>query len=396
MKTINGKFGSAIIYTDKVEEMALGQVQELCDQEFIAGSRIRIMPDTHAGKGCVIGTTMTINDKIVPNLVGVDVGCGMRVTKLDLKVDEVDFERLDDLIMERVPHGFGIRKHTHALVHKLRLDELRLPVQNPDRILKSLGTLGGGNHFIELNGDKEGFVHLVIHSGSRNLGKQVAEHYQNHAHQVLSNTRKQHHELIQELKMQGRASEIEGVIKEMKKPKIDKHLAYLEGDDFQDYLHDMKIAQEFATLNRQAMSEVIISGMGWDMLESWESIHNFIDMDHMILRKGATSAQAGERLLIPINMRDGSIIAKGKGNPDWNYSAPHGAGRLMSRKKAFQVLDLSEFQNSMSEVWSRSVVGSTLDEAPMAYKPMEEIVDNIHDTVEIVEVIKPIYNFKSR
>lgn len=396
MKKIEGKFGAATIYTDNVEEMALGQIQELCDQEFIEGSQIRIMPDTHAGKGCVIGTTMTITDKIVPNLVGVDVGCGMRVTKLDLQAEDVDFEKVDDLIMSKIPHGFGIRGRTHALTNQLRLGDLRLPIQNLDRILKSLGTLGGGNHFIELNVDSEGYVYLVIHSGSRNLGKQVAEHYQNHAHKVLSSKRNDQHKLIQELKMQGRTSEIQHVISEMKKPKIDKSLAYLEGDDFHDYLHDMKIAQEFASLNRQAMSEEIISGMGWNVLESWESIHNFIDMEHMILRKGATSAQAKERLLIPINMRDGSIIAKGKGNPDWNFSAPHGAGRLMSRKKAFQTLDLSDFEQTMSEVWSRSVVESTLDEAPMAYKPMQEILDNIQDTVEILEVIKPIYNFKSR
>lgn len=382
MINIEGKHATAKIFAKTVDAAALEQIRELCDQSFIQGARIRVMPDTHAGKGCVIGTTMDISDKVVPNLVGVDVGCGMLITKLGIKKPTVDFSKLDDFIAGFIPHGFNIRERPHPLAgsEEYRVNQVRMPLTNPSRIRKSLGTLGGGNHFIEMNEGSDGAIYLVIHSGSRNLGKQIADYYQNKGYEELKTAAK---EEIQ----RGLSTGI---------GKIDKHLAYVEGQTLEDYLHDMKIAQQFAALNRQAMANDIIDQMGWNVLERWESVHNFIDMEKKILRKGATSAQEGEKVLIPINMRDGSIIAVGKGNPEWNHSAPHGAGRLMSRSQAQKNLRLEDFEQTMAGIWSRSVVASTLDEAPMAYKPMEEILENIHDTVEILDIIKPIYNFKSR
>lgn len=393
MIELQGKYNTAKVFTDNVEATAQGQIIELCNQEFAKDSRIRIMPDTHAGAGCTIGTTMTIQDKIVPNLVGVDIGCGMEVVILEKNKTEINFDQLDDVIRKYIPYGFNIRGTQHPFLKQLNFDDVRAPI-NLNRVQLSLGTLGGGNHFIELN-ELEDHVALVIHSGSRNLGKTIAEFYQKRAYEELMNVKSDKDELIAKLVSEGRQADIHDALKAIKKPHISKELAYLEGQGFADYMHDMQIAQAYATLNRKAMANEIMTRMNWSFSDGFTSIHNYIDMEHMILRKGATSAQAGERLLIPINMRDGSIIATGKGNADWNFSGPHGAGRLMSRSKAKELLTLEDFKSTMTDVWTTSVMESTLDEAPMAYKPMSEIVDNIGDTVEINHIIKPLYNFKA-
>jgi len=395
MLELKGKYSEAKVFTDNIDDKTISQIIEVCNEEFTEGSQIRIMPDTHVGKGSVIGTTMTIKDKIVPNLVGVDVGCGMTVAKLNISARNLDFDALDKVIRSYVPSGFNIRKKAHALAKEIDWSKVRCPVDF-DRAKKSIGTLGGGNHFIEVNQGTDDAIYLVIHSGSRNFGKQVAEHYQKRAFNELSrSSEKMRDEVVKDLMMSGRGSDIEDELKKLKIPTVNKHLAYLEGQGFDDYLNDMNIAQQFASLNRKAMIKEITTHMDWDILESWESIHNFIDTKHMILRKGATSALQDEKLLIPINMRDGSIIAVGKGNPDWNNSAPHGAGRVMSRTQAKKCVKFEDFQKSMKNVWTTSVHKSTIDESPFVYKPMEEIVGNIGDTVEIIDMIKPLYNFKA-
>jgi len=302
---------------------------------------------------------------------------------------------LDKVIRSYIPSGFKIRKRAHAFAKEIDWSAVVTDIDF-DRAKKSIGTLGGGNHFIEVNQGTDDAIYLVIHSGSRNFGKQVAEHYQKRAYNELTRgSEKIRDEVIKDLMMNGRQADIEAELKKLKIPTVNKHLAYLDGQGFDDYLNDMNIAQKFASLNRKAMTREITTHMEWEILESWESIHNFIDTDQMILRKGATSAQQGEKLLIPINMRDGSIIAVGKGNPDWNYSAPHGAGRVMSRTQAKNVVKFEDFQDSMKDVWTTSVHKSTIDESPFVYKPMEEILANIGDTVDIVDVIKPLYNFKA-
>jgi tRNA-splicing ligase RtcB (3'-phosphate/5'-hydroxy nucleic acid ligase) len=395
MIEVRGKYNGAKIFTENVEETAMGQIIELCNQEFAKDSQIRIMPDTHAGAGCTIGTTMTIQDKIVPNLVGVDIGCGMEVAFIDLDKSEVNFDQLDEVVRKYVPSGFSVRSNPHRLSKAFgKFDDVRAPI-NVHRAQLSIGTLGGGNHFIELNEVSDGKVALVIHSGSRNLGKQVAEHYQNVAYDRLVNLKDEKQRIIDELKAAGRENEIHEALRGVKAPKIKKELAYLEGQGFQDYMHDMEIAQLYAASNRKAMVYEIITNMGWKLARQFTTIHNYIDIKNMILRKGAISAQAGEEVIIPINMRDGSIIATGKGNPDWNFSGPHGAGRIMSRSKAKKNLKLEDFQATMQGVWTTSVDANTLDEAPMVYKPMDEILDNIQDAVEVKQVIKPLYNFKA-
>ncbi|QIA28587.1 tRNA-splicing ligase [Phage f2b1] len=395
MIELKGKYNSAKVFTNNVEATAQGQIIELCNQPEYQDSQIRIMPDTHAGAGCTIGTTMTITDKVCPNLVGVDVGCGMQLAEFDIDKSEVNFDQLDDVIRKYVPSGFAVRSKSHKFLHAIdNFEDVRAPI-NVHRAQLSVGTLGGGNHFIELNEVAPGKVALVIHSGSRNLGKQVAEHYQKVAYEHLVNIKGEKERLIAELKAQGRENEIHEALRGVKAPKIKKELAYLQGQAFKDYMHDMKIAQEYARWNRLAMIQEIVSGMKWRPVKYLCSIHNYIDIDNMILRKGAISAQAGEEVIIPINMRDGSIIAVGKGNPDWNYSGPHGAGRIMSRSKAKKNLKLEDFQNTMTDVWTTSVGESTLDEAPMVYKPLEEIIENVQDAVEIKQVIKPLYNFKA-
>jgi len=394
MIEVRGKFNTAKIFTDNVEEAAMAQIIELCNQEFVKDSIIRIMPDTHAGAGCTIGTTMTVSDKIVPNLVGVDIGCGMETIRL--KNSDIDLKKLDRVIHEHIPAGFDIRKKQHPYAANVELDKLVCKKEvSLDRAKLSIGTLGGGNHFIEVNKDDAGQLYLVVHSGSRHLGKQVAQVYQERGYRELIKNNEYITELIKELKAQGREKEIQQEITKVKVEKINKQLAYVQGKSFDDYLNDMKIVQKFAVLNRKAIVDEIVKRMEFEVVEQFTTIHNYIDLDNMILRKGAISARNGERVLIPINMRDGSLICIGKGNKDWNYSAPHGAGRLVSRSKAKEMFSLEEFKKSMEGIYSTTINKSTLDECAMAYKPMEEIIENIQDTVDIINIIKPIYNFKA-
>lgn len=402
MIELRGKYNTCKVYTDNVDSATIGQLTALLNQKSIEGSQIRIMSDCHAGKGCVIGTTMTIDDKVIPNLVGVDIGCGMVVAKLNTK--RLELPKLDSIINKQVPAGFNIRSRSgrHKYWKEIDLEELHCAKHvDLERAYNSIGTLGGGNHFIEVNTDSEGNLYLVVHTGSRHLGKQVAEYYQEEAWKRLKDGNRGElvKQKIAELTAAGRQSEIEDAIKEIRSnvEAVPHELAYCEGDLFESYIHDMKIAQEFAYWNRAAIVDTITKEMKVKIDEEFQTIHNYIDTDNMILRKGAVSAQAGEKLIIPINMRDGSLICIGKGNEDWNYSAPHGSGRLMSRSQAKQSLTVSEFKKTMNEagIYTTSVGRDTLDEAPMAYKPMEEILANIENTVDVVEVIKPIYNFKA-
>lgn len=398
MIVLNGKYNSAKVFTEVIEQDAVSQIIAFCSQPMSAGSQIRIMPDVHAGAGCTIGTTMTITDKVIPNLVGVDIGCGMETVRL--KEKHIELQKLDKLIYEKIPSGFSIREKTHRYSEKIDLTELYCYKHiDPLRAEKSIGTLGGGNHFIEADKGEDGAIYIVIHSGSRHLGVEVAKYYQNEAYRRLNKSSdKEVDELIARLKAEGKQKQIQSELKKLENTKttdVPKHLAYCEGELFEQYIHDMKIVQQFAMLSRQAMMDEIIKGMHLHVTEQFTTIHNYIDTDTMILRKGAVSAKEGEKLLIPINMRDGSLICTGKGNPDWNCSAPHGAGRLMSRSQAKQSFTVSEFKKQMDGIYTTSVNAQTLDECPMAYKSMEDIVENIGDTVEINEVIKPIYNFKA-
>lgn len=398
MLEVKGKFNTAKIFTDVVDDASIAQVAELCDQEFSFGSRIRLMPDIHAGAGCTIGTTMTITDKIVPNLVGVDIGCGMET--ILIKEKEIDLERLDNLIHERIPSGLNIRQASHIYAYSIDLSKLRCAKHvDIDRAEKSIGTLGGGNHFIEADKDDMGNIYIIVHSGSRHLGVEVAKYYQEAGYKALSDVKTNDiQEIIMQLKLQGRQPEISTAVNEYKakhQTKIPKSLTYVSGALFNDYIHDMEIVQAFAKVNRFAILDEIQKGMGINDAERFSTIHNYIDTGSMILRKGAVSARKGEQLLIPLNMRDGSLICIGKGNEDWNFSAPHGAGRLMSRAAAKCTFSVDDFRREMSGIYTTSANQGTLDECPMAYKSMDAIVDNIGPTVEIVKVIKPIYNFKA-
>ncbi len=398
MIEIRGKYNEAKIFTDVVDSASLAQVQELCNQEFTAGSRIRLMPDIHAGKGCTIGTTMTITDKVVPNLVGVDIGCGMETVRV--RETRLELQKLDKLIREKIPSGFSIRDKAHRYADEIDLEELCC-AGHVDllRAAKSVGTLGGGNHFIEVDRDDDGALYVVVHSGSRHLGVEVAGYYQEAGYRELNRTDPASVEaLTARLKAEGRDREIQKELRKLKNLKrtpIPKVLAYVSGELFEQYIHDMKIVQQFAMLNRQAMMDEIVKGMKLHVEEQFTTIHNYIDTDSRILRKGAVSAQAGERLLIPINMRDGSLLCVGKGNEDWNCSAPHGAGRLMSRAEAKQSFTVSEFKKQMEQIYTTSVSKATLDECPMAYKGMQDILDNIGPTAEVEKIIRPIYNFKA-
>ncbi len=398
MLELQGKYNSCKVFTDVIDQSAVSQLITLLNQPMAEGQSIRIMPDVHAGKGCTIGTTMTITDKAVPNLVGVDIGCGMEVIKI--KESHIELQKLDKLIYEKIPSGFSVRKSAHRYNSDIDLTKLYCYDRiNHDRAVLSLGSLGGGNHFIEANRGSDGSIYIVIHSGSRHLGVETASYYQEEAYKRLNgSSKKDIDELIARLKAEGREKQIQKTVTALKNTKhtdVPKELAYCEGELFEQYIHDMKIVQQFAMLNRKAMIDEIVKGMKLHVTEQFTTIHNYIDTGNMILRKGAVSAQAGEKLLIPINMRDGSLICVGRGNPDWNCSAPHGAGRLMSRAEAKQSFTVSEFKKQMSGIYTTSVSSATLDECPMAYKSMEDIVDNIGDTVEIAEVIKPIYNFKA-
>lgn len=405
MIEIKGAYSTAIIYTDEIEETAAAQIRQLCDQPFAAGCKIRIMPDVHAGAGCVIGFTAALGEMVIPNIVGMDIGCGMLTVELG-KTD-MDYARLDEIVRGCVPSGMNVHEGRMAKYPELQNLYCYRELKNTRRIERSIGTLGGGNHFIEIDKDEEGNKYLVIHSGSRNLGKQVAEHYQNLAYDILRGKDRileRQKQIIEEYKAAGRKKEIQTAILALKKSfeakVIDtpKELCYLTGEYRQMYLHDMKICQDFAVLNRRTMAAIILEryfGKAFDAFASFETIHNYIDHDSNLVRKGAVSAKKGERLLIPINMRDGSLICMGKGNTDWNCSAPHGAGRLYSRGSARATFSIEEFRKSMEGIYTTSVSEATIDESPMAYKKMEDIVKHIAPAADIVKVIKPVYNFKA-
>jgi tRNA-splicing ligase RtcB len=391
---VQGKFNNAKIFTHNIEPEAMSQIMELLNQEFVHGSKIRIMPDTHAGAGCTIGTTMTITDKVVPNLVGVDIGCGMYT--LFLRDKDFNLAEFDKAVRRVVPAGFDIRTSRHELTKRLNLEVLHCAQHiNLERAYLSVGTLGGGNHFIELDRDDDGQIYLIIHTGSRHLGKQVADYYQDLAFRTLTSHKEQILETIKLLKALGKEQDIQAKLQTLSPLKVSKQLAYLEGEIFEYYLEDMALVQTYAVYNRVAIATEILNALGYSAHQAFTTIHNYIDLDNMILRKGAVSAQDHEMLLIPINMRDGSLLCYGRGNKDWNYSAPHGAGRLMSRSKAKETINLEAFKETMNGIYSTTVGQSTLDEAPMAYKPIDEIMGNIQDTVDIEKVLKPIYNFKS-
>lgn len=400
MIEIKGKYNTAKCYTDIIEDEAILQIKEVCDMEAFSTSEIRIMPDVHSGKGCTIGTTMTIKDKVVPAMVGVDIGCGMLT--VELGNIEIDLESFDKSA-HSIPSGKNVWE---GRKERFDLTELKCyrSLVDSKRLERSLGTLGGGNHFIEIDVDDKGNKFLVIHSGSRNLGKQVAEYYQNLAVELHSGKEeyfKARDEIIRTYKEQGRRKEIQGVLAELNKsfkpyPVAFQHdLCFLYGEYMSDYIHDVDICQKFAQRNREKMAELLLESEGLTAVSSFQTIHNYIDTGEMILRKGAVSAKKGEKLLIPINMRDGSLICVGLGNEEWNYSAPHGAGRLYSRKKAREILSLEDFSKEMEGIYSTCISESTIDESPMAYKSMSDIVDNVNPTVDIISVIKPIYNFKA-
>ena len=398
MIEIVGKYNLAKVYTDNIEQAAYAQVLNLMNQKFAEGSLFAIMPDCHAGAGCVIGLTMKIVDKVIPNLVGVDIGCGMLVVKID-KSFKFDLPKVDRIWHEDIPSGMNHRSTKHRFADRAKIEDIIAPV-NVDKLKLSIGTLGGGNHFGEIDVDDEGDHYIVIHSGSRHLGIEVCKHYQRIAIKYHKDKKKSDLAVIEQLKKEGRKSEIEAVLKASKQsqPSIPDELAYLEGQHLEDYLHDMKIAQEYAIWNREAMMEVLLGelGIGKDkILEKFCTIHNYIDVENRILRKGSISLQKDETAIIPMNMRDGSIIVRGKGNPEWNFSGPHGAGRLMSRSKAKESLSLDDFKKSMAEIYTTCVSTGTIDESPMAYKPFDEIMRNIEPTADIIERIRPIYNFKA-
>lgn len=388
------------IFTKNIEEQAINQINELLKQETFKNSKVRIMPDVHAGKGCVIGFTGNLGEKVIPNIVGVDIGCGMLCVELG-NID-LDLEKLDKIIRQYVPSGRNIHEFVKIplFIGNLKCYE---ELKEINWLNNSLGTLGGGNHFIEVDEDEDKNKYLIIHTGSRNLGKQVAEIYQEKAIKYCSyedEMKEAKQKLIKEYKEQHREKEIQDKLIEISKKyegktKLPKDLCYLEGELRENYLHDMKICQEFAVENRKEIAFIIMSKMNLDCINYFETIHNYISFEDNIVRKGAISAKKGEKVLIPMNMRDGCIIGIGKGNDDWNCSAPHGAGRIMSRMQAKEIFNLDEYKESMKNIYTTSVNENTIDEAPFVYKPIQEIIDNIGDTVDIIKIIKPIYNFKA-
>lgn len=401
MLEIKGNVNTAICYAKVIEEGAVEQIRRMCDYDLTAGCRIRIMPDVHAGKGCTIGTTMTVSDKVCPNIVGVDIGCGMYTVEL---VDtDIDFEKIDE-VCHYIPSGMNVWE---GRMERFDLTDLRCyrSLRDTKRLERSLGTLGGGNHFIEVDKGSDGTYYLVIHSGSRNLGKQVAEIYQQLAVDLHAGKEEyfiKRDEIIRTYKAQGRRSEIQDTLKALEKKYrakeclyVPEDLCWLYGSFLEDYLHDVEICQRFARRSRERMAEIILERTKMIATCAFHTIHNYIDTQEMILRKGAIAAHAGEKVLIPINMRDGAVIAVGKGNPEWNYSAPHGTGRVMSRAMAKRSLSIDEYKASMEGIYTTSVNESTIDEAPMAYKSLEDIIDVIHESVDAIDIIRPVYNFKA-
>ena len=400
MFEIQGKVNTAVCYARVVEETAIEQIRRMCDYALTEGSRIRIMPDVHAGKGCTIGTTMTVTDKVCPNIVGVDIGCGMYTVQLADR--EPDFAKTDEAC-HYIPSGINVWE---GRMERFDLTGLRCyrSLKDAKRLERSLGTLGGGNHFIEIDRATDGTYYLIIHSGSRNLGKQVAEIYQQLAvdlHMGKEDYFRQREEIIRTCKEAGKRDEIQSALTRLKNTYetqallVPEDICWLYGTFLQDYLHDVEICQRFARRSRERMAEIILERTGLTGLSAFHTVHNYIDTEEMILRKGAIAAHTGEKVLIPINMRDGSVIAMGKGNPEWNYSAPHGAGRVMSRSKARQSLDLEAYKASMEGIYTTSVNEQTIDEAPMAYKSLEDIIDVIRESVDVIDIMKPVYNFKA-
>lgn len=400
MFEIKGKVNTAVCYATVVEDGAIEQIRRMCNYELTDGSRVCIMPDVHAGKGCTIGTTMTVSDKACPNIVGVDIGCGMYTVKLN--ENELNFEKIDEAA-HYIPSGMNTWE---GRIERFDLTGLKCyrSLRDSKRLERSLGTLGGGNHFIEIDKASDGTYYLIIHSGSRNLGKQVAELYQKLAVDLHSGKEEyfvRRAEIIADYKAADRRAEIQNALKALENefdataPDAPDDLCWLYGSFLDDYLHDVEICQRFARRNREKMAEIMLERTGMTAVESFHTVHNYIDTDEMILRKGAIAAHAGERVLIPINMRDGSVIAVGKGNPDWNFSAPHGAGRIMSRTEAKESLSLEDYKASMKGIYTTSVNEQTIDEAPMAYKSIDDIIDVIRDSVDIIDIMKPVYNFKA-
>ena len=390
------------IFTENIDNKAMEQINELLEQEAFKNSKVRIMPDVHAGKGCVIGFTGDLGDKVIPNIVGVDIGCGLYCANLG-KID-IDYEKLDKFINDNIPSGMKVNDKVIAEFDIKQLycyDELK----HYSWIEKSVGSLGGGNHFIEIDKDDEENKYLVIHTGSRNLGSQVAELYQDLADKIINygyidyTNKKQ--EIIKTYRELGKQKKIENTLNELQKEFeknkniIPRDLAYLEGEEREKYLHDMRLCQEFAILNRKTIANTIAEYMGFNIDNSFESVHNYISFEDNIVRKGAISAKKGEKLIIPINMKDGCILGYGKGNEDWNNSAPHGAGRIMSRKQAKERIKMNEYIKSMENIYTTSVNEFTIDEAPSVYKTLDEILNHIGDTVEVERIIKPVYNFKA-
>ena len=405
MIEISGKYNKAKVFTSTLDDASRNQIENLCNQSFVEGAILRLMPDVHAGAGCTIGTTMTIGNKIVPNLVGVDIGCGMETVIIkanELRAKNFDPKRLDEIIYANIPSGMNIRETEHDFVKVIPFENIRCSKINLFRAKKSIGTLGGGNHFIEASRDDENNLYIVIHSGSRYLGKEIAEFYQEEAWKQLNKNRKQDiADYIAKLKEDGREKEIQYQIKWLKErvaTDVPKSLAYVTGELFNDYINDMKVTQHYASVNRKAMMSIILDELKISnsmIFDQFSTIHNYIDTEYMILRKGSVSARLGEKLIIPINMRDGSLICEGLGNKDWNFSAPHGAGRLMSRASAFRNLKMEDFKSAMIGIYSTSVKKETLDESPMAYKNIDDIIKSIEPTAKILKRIKPIYNYKA-
>ena len=397
---IKGEYAEAVIFTEAVEDTALSQIKKLCNQRAFKDTKIRVMPDVHAGAGCVIGFTAELKERVVPNLIGVDIGCGVISVRIG-NVD-IDFDALDYFIRHNIPSGFKINKHPLNIPSEMKNEIKELSKKTGtkyERNVLSMGSLGGGNHFIEIGEDGQGVKWLMIHSGSRNFGLQIAQYHQKKAVRYCEGKLKEIHRKVSEsvhiANKQSRKSFIDECRHALAEYDVERSLAFLEGDDLEEYLHDMRIAQRYASLNRRLMAEKICSFLKVGMEDSFETVHNYINFQDKIIRKGAVSAKAGERLIIPFNMRDGSILAIGRGNMDWNLSAPHGAGRLMSRKKAKSSVSLEEFKRSMEGIYTTCVGMKTIDESPFVYKSIEEIVDKVKETVEIVDIIKPVYNYKA-
>jgi RNA-splicing ligase RtcB len=398
---IKGKFTTAVVMTENIDQVTYSQILELCNQEMFKGKKIRIMPDCHKGKGSVIGFTAEVGDKICPNIVGVDISCSISAYKIaGITKDNVDFEKLDKVIRQHVPSGTNIRNNissavTYQLEHAIREVNKDIGDEDGTRDLKSIGTLGGGNHFIELNEDSRGGIWLCIHCGSRNFGKRICDFHQKKAIKLYQEQReRKRREILEKIPCKERQDALKNIEIEW----IEPELRYLEGEDMALYIKHMRVAEDFAKMNHHVIRNEIFRNMGWCLCEEIFTNHNYVEVYScldLMIRKGAICAGPGMPVIIPLNMRDGSIIGIGKGNPEWNWSAPHGAGRILSRNQAKSQLSLEEFQKEMNGIWTSCVHNSTLDESPMAYKKKEDILERLEETIEIVDIIKPIYNFKA-